>query len=95
MGISIPDLLDIPYNGDGAREALAISRMNKEVSFVVYETLKGQPQNGVSVSLNWCGGGDVNIGYTGVLYGLAKEWHIELGSKSILATKKALTNVSN
>lgn len=95
VGISAPEMSKLPYTTDSVRDLLAMSRMDKEVSLIVYETLKGKSQEKSTVLLNWCGGGEVKLGYVGVLYGFAKEWHVKLGSNAITATKKALTNVSN
>ena len=95
VGVSAPELLEASYSSDVVREALVTSRMDKEVSFVVYETLKGEPKERSIVLLNWCRGGEVKLGYVGVLYGLHKDWHLKLGINAITATKNALTNVSN
>jgi len=93
VGISVPEMLDVPYSTDSVREALVTSRMDKEVSLVVYETLKGKSQKKAKVLLNWCKGGEVKLGHVGVLYGLAKEWHVKLGINAIAVSKKALTKL--
>lgn len=95
VGVSAPELLESSYSSDVVREAVVTSRMDKEVSFIVYETLKGEPKEKSIVLLNWCRGGEVKLGYVGVLYGMSKDWHLKLGVNAITATKNALTNVSN
>lgn len=89
VGVSAPELLGVSYSDDLVREAVVTSRMDKEVSFVVYETLKGEPREKNTALLNWCRGGEVKLGYVGVLYGMSKDWHLKLGISAITATKNA------
>lgn len=94
-GISIENASALPHPGESMRESLVTKGMNKEVSFIVYETLKGKPQTDTAVLIRWCGGGEVMLGYSGILFGYANAWHVKLGESVIGATKRALRHSSN
>ena len=95
VGISAPTLIYAPYSTDVFREALVTDRFDKIVSLVVYETLKGSDNQLMEVTINWCGGGEVKLGFVGVLYGLEQKWHIQSGLSAVSAFKAALTRYSN
>jgi len=92
VGISAPNLINVPYSADQIEEALITTYLDKEVSLVVYETLKGTEKKLMDVPISWCGGGEVKLGFVGVLYGSANRWHIIIGDNAVSAFKKAYTN---
>jgi len=95
VGISAPNLINAPFSTDVIRDALITERFDKIVSLVVYETLKGSDKKLMEVTINWCGGGEVKLGFVGVLYGSERKWHIQLGLSAVSAFKEALTSHSN
>lgn len=54
------------------------SRVDKIIRIKVYETLKGKKEEILEVPLEWCGGGNVELGKMVVLYGLGEKWHAKL-----------------
>ena len=94
VGVSAPTLIDTPYSTDIISDALVTNRLDKNVSLVVYETLKGSDKKLMEVTISWCGGGEVKLGFVGVLYGSDQNWHIQSGISVVSAFKEALTSYS-
>jgi hypothetical protein len=92
VGVSAPTLVNVPYSNDQMWEAIITTELDKRVSLVVYETLKGSDKKIAEVTINWCGGGEVKLGSVGVLYGSDHQWHIKSGINAVTAFKEALTS---
>lgn len=62
------------------------------VTLKVLESLKGADQDTLNVSLNWCGGGQYELGDLVVAYNLGEHWHVKNSKPAIMTSIKALTS---
>ncbi len=84
----VPQLADSDYLGDSLRESMLTSQLNKEQSLMVYETVKGHIETNINADIDWCGGGEIELGHVGVAYKTAGKWYLEQGSKAVQYLKK-------
>lgn len=61
----------------------------------VLESLKGETKKRLIFLLNWCGGGQYELGDLVVAYNLGESWHVKKTRAAIKATTKALTSNSS
>ena len=64
------------------------------VSIKIIKTLKGNKIDTIQIPLNWCGGGEYELGDLVAVYNLGEFWHVKNAKPAINQTIKALATPS-
>lgn len=93
MGIAIPELTKENMNPD-LNYPNNIQRSDRVVTMKVFQTLSGENQETLDVTLNWCNGQQAKLGEMAIVYKLKDGWYLKHDAFAVSETAAILSTQS-